>query len=398
MDQKPNLSFALPIGSESRWSDMLATLIATDPAPAVLLFGLGVNPPDVVVHREVAVDSKNRPDLVLSVGGRRVAVIEVKVLSGLGEKQLDRYRTAVPGAEHYVLIYPWRLPVHVASDAGWDSVSWENLLDSYSRSYHAWVSATARAWLAHLHNALPRVGSQTVWNGLQDGEDFVLSLRVRVSWLYSQIKPPRPVEHDLIMSSAGVSWVVRMYASTGRPGYWIMSELEERLDVRDYPKSAGPSVHQPLGPSAKVCLYRYGTNTSAGFDWDHLLRLWPQMQHAAFEWVTNPAQPKAAHDKEGINRIRNLGAPRFLGIGFGDAEAKARKACMFGARIQYPPTIALGDLAVQLDQLAVLTRDLAVVEHRASPGDQAVEPAPFDTGDASDPGRALRRVAGGTAS
>jgi hypothetical protein len=88
----PVLKFALPLGNEARWSDLLAVLIATDPAPISAVLGLRHDPSTLAVHREVAVDSTSRPDIVLAVEGGRVAVIEVKVLAGLGANQLGVLR------------------------------------------------------------------------------------------------------------------------------------------------------------------------------------------------------------------------------------------------------------------------------------------------------------------
>ena len=62
------LNFALPLGKEARWSDLLAVLIATDPAPISAVLDLRHDPSTLAVHREVAVDSTNRPDIVLAVG------------------------------------------------------------------------------------------------------------------------------------------------------------------------------------------------------------------------------------------------------------------------------------------------------------------------------------------
>jgi acyl-CoA reductase-like NAD-dependent aldehyde dehydrogenase len=41
-----------------------------------------------------------------------------------------------------------------------------------------------------------------------------------MSWLFSQLRAPAGVERDLVGSSAGVSWVARMYAETPVSGYW----------------------------------------------------------------------------------------------------------------------------------------------------------------------------------
>lgn len=298
---------------------------------------------------------------MLTADGDRIAVVEVKVLAGLALRQLERYHEAVPDADVYALVYPERLPLPLPGTGPWRELTWETLLRAYEHSDHSWVAATARAWRHHLDNALPKVGSQTRWNDLRQGEDFVIAMRARISWLYSQIRAPAGVEHDLVGSSAGVSWVARLYAETPVRGYWIMSELEENLPVREYPKYFRADGIQPLGPSAKVCLYQEGVETSAGFDWDYLHRLWPTMEQARMDWVRNAARPRAAHDREGYKRILAAGAPTFLGIGFGDAQAKINQACMFGARIQFTADATLAEISNEVAALAELTLKLAQV-------------------------------------
>jgi hypothetical protein len=205
------------------------------------------------------------------------------------------------------------------------------------------------------------VGPGTRWNDLRRKEDFVIAMRARMSWLYSQINAPAGVEHDLVASSAGVSWVARLYAKTPVPGYSIMTEIEEYLPVRDWPKYFTADGHQPLGPSAKVCLYQEGVETSAGFDWDYLHRLWPVMEQARTDWVRRAPRPRAAHDREGYKRIVAAGAPAFLGIGFGDAQTKINQFCMFGARIQFPADSTLSEISSEIAALAELTLKLAQV-------------------------------------
>jgi hypothetical protein len=355
----PVLRFALPPGSEARWSDLLAVLIATDPAPLSATLGLHHDPSALTVHREIAVDSANRPDIVLTVDGASVAVIEVKVLAGLGTKQLARYQTAEPGADVYALLYLERLAIHLSDAHPWRGFTWETVLTAYERSDHPWVATTARAWLRHLDAALPKVGPGTIWNDLRLGEDFVIAIRARMSWLFNQIQAPVGVEHDLLSSSAGVSWLVQLYAQTPAPGYTITVEIEENLPVRDYPKRFTAQGRQPVGPSAKICLCQEDVTTSANFDWNFLLRLWPVMQQARNDWVPNAARPKAAHDREGHARIVAAGAPPFLGIGFGEAQAKINGVCMFGARVQFPADITLADMSAEVVRLSKLTLDLA---------------------------------------
>jgi hypothetical protein len=193
-------------------------------------------------------------------------------------------------------------------------------------------------------------------------------MRARMSWLYSQIHAPAGVEHDLTPSSAGVSWVASLHAQTPVPGYRItlsvMTQVEEYLPVRDWPRHYTAEGFQPLGPSAKVCLYQAGVTTSAGFDWDYLLRLWPVMDQARRDWVRQSPRPKAPHDREGYQKIVAAGAPPFLGIGFGEAQTKINQFCMFGARIQWPAGSTLAGIRTEVAALAELTLNLAQVPPR----------------------------------
>ena len=358
--KSPVLAFALPVGNEARWSDLLAVLVATDPVPFAETLGLRHDPSALTVRREVALDTVNRPDLVLAVGEGRVAVIEVKVLADLGSGQLAGYEAAEPGADVYALLYPGRLVIDLAGARRWRGLTWESVLTAYASSGHPWVAGTARAWLGHLEAAPPEAGPRTVWNDLRLGEDFAVALRARMSWLFSQLQSSG-VPCELVSSTAGqgVGWIVRLRAATPAAGYAIMVEVEEYLSVRDYPKYFTSEGLKPRGPTAKVCLYQEGITTSAGFDWDHLLRLWPVMEQARSDWVTNAAQPKAAHDREGYARLIAAGAPPFLGIGFGEAQAKSDGFCMFGARVQFPASISLAELSTEVTRLSELALNLA---------------------------------------
>ncbi|MFD6730239.1 hypothetical protein [Micromonospora aurantiaca (nom. illeg.)] len=357
----PAIRFALPMSSEVRWSDMLAVMVATDPAPLGRLLGLSGPLGDVVVRREVAVDPASQPDIVIERQGQRVAVMEVKVLAGLGTFQLERYAAAVPDAAVYVLVFPGRLVIDVGSGSGWRTLTWETLLEAYKASTNSWVATCATAWIAHLAGALPAVDAATAWNDLMPGEDFVIALRARMSWLHGQLAPPAPIRHDLVSSSAGVSWVARLYTEAAEKDYRILVEVEENLPVRDFPKYAGEGPRQPRGPSIKVCLQQRNITTSACYNWRYLAAMWPLMDTARSDWVTNPARPRAAHDRAGHQQIVAAGMPRYVGIGFGEAQAKIDGACMFGARVQLPPTITLGDLAQEVSSLYGLVSDLAKV-------------------------------------
>jgi hypothetical protein len=85
------------------------------------------------------------------------------------------------------------------------------------------------------------------------------------------------------------------------------------------------------------------------------------IQQARDDWVRNAARPKAAHDREGHAQIVAAGAPPFLGIGFGEAQAKINGVCMFGARIQFSAEITLAEMSAEIARLNDLTLDLAKI-------------------------------------
>lgn len=309
------------------------------------LLGVG-DPNDLIVQREVS-SGRNRPDLVItSTAGNAVGVIEVKLLSALGNRQLARYEAGVPEAERedttFLLVHPERLPIPVDDRPRWQALSWEAVLGAFARSGDAWTAATAQAAIRHLDTALPDVGAETSWRQIPAGEDFVVALRARQSWIYRQILDPPRGYKDLLSSSAGVSWVNVVRIPTGRPGYSIIFEAEETLTVRDWPKFAGQDHRVPRGPSVRLCLIQEGVSTSADFDWDWLLHLWTAyMAQADKPWVMNSSNPRAAHDRAGRDRMRQLGAPKHLGIGYGEGQVRWTGECMFGARY------FLGDVNLQ---------------------------------------------------
>jgi hypothetical protein len=361
----PPIRHLVPLGAENRWSDLIATMIETDPSPVAGLFGLGDSPCQVAVQREAPAGGHGRIDLVFIVGTEKRCVAEAKVLSGLGLTQLRRYREAHPDASHHVVISLERLPVHVPASSGWHSVYWEDLLRAMIGSGNPWVAETASEWLSYVDRVVPPLSADTRWNDLRPGEDFVLAMRARMAWVYNELRPPLAVEHDLVGSTAGQSWVARLRTRANGPGYWVYAEAEERLGVRNYPKFAGdPNWGRVIGPSVKVCLLQTDVDTSTAFDWTYLRSLWPAMHAARRDWVTASARPKASHDRTAWKRMVAAGAPPYLGVGFGDSQAKKRGECMFGARFQLPADVTLAAVAAELSATAKLILELAALPHR----------------------------------
>jgi hypothetical protein len=359
------IGFALPLNSESRWSDMLAVLISTDAGPMCRVLGLDVDPEQVVVHRELTLNAANRPDLVLKLAGKPLAVLEAKVMAGIGPQQLERYYDAEPNANAYALVFPESFVVDVEDTPPWRGISWERILEAYFTSGNEWAALAAKSWLDHIAARLPRLGPDAIWNGLVEGEGFVVAMRARMSWLFGQLGRDVRISTGLRGSSAGVSWILSLWAETAVPGYRIKVEIEENLPVRRYPAiHRGANRHKALGPSAKVMLWQGGVTSSAGFDWNHLEALWPSMAAARDDWVRNSPNPKAGHEKAGIARIRASGVPKWVGIGFGEAQTRISGSCMFGARIQFPSDITLGQMSKEITRLSDLTKQLAEVQYK----------------------------------
>ncbi len=352
----------VPLDIENRWSDLLAVLIERDPHAASVAFGWPDEP--VTVTREAQGEGKDRIDLVVHGSGTQVGVIEAKVLSGLGPRQLERYQRAMPHAQRFAVIFPKRLPVTVVGD--WLPATWESVLDTFSHSAVPWVAETAKAWCEYLEAAMPPVGADTVWNEFSAGQDFVLAMRARSSWVYGELHPPESVELKILPSSSGVSWVVKMSTPAAAPGYSIVVEFEEKWPNRSWPILAPSPAPDVKGPSVRVCLAMTDVDTSADFDWEYLHALWPVMAAARTDWVTTSARPRAAHDRAGYDRIVAAGAPRYLGIGFGHAQTSKSRECMFGARLQLAADITLGELASVMRKLVPLLLTLAAISPTVS--------------------------------
>lgn len=351
----------VPMDSETRWSDLLASCIETDPTCVAALLNLGDGSGRVEVRRESPAGGRGRIDLLVSVDGQRRCLIEVKVLAGLGTAQLSRYGEAFPDVAQRVLVFPGRLPLDLGTATGWTGITWEEMLTAFEKSTNPWVATTARAWLDHLRDALPAVDGRTRWNDLEMGSNFIIGMRTRMAWVFQQLSPPDPIYADLVGSASGVGWVARMQMETVVDGHLVRIEAEENLPNQSYPKIVGPTTPAPRGPSVKVCLVQRGVRSSVNFDWRYLLAVWPLMEEVRTDWVRTAARPKAVHDRAGHRQMVDAGGPPFLGIGFGDAQAARSGECMFGARFQLPPDVTLATVVETLNGSVDLMRAMAKV-------------------------------------
>jgi hypothetical protein len=255
--KSPDLSFVVPAANENRWSGLLATLISTDPDRIAGLLQIECDS----VRREVVVPGlagrrSDRLDLLLQSAGRGTAAIEVKLLSDLGPRQLERYRAAFPAVETHRVLHLDTLPVNLRGVASWESLTWESVLTAYAASEHPWVSATARAWRTQLASLVPVVNENTVWNDVPDEPAAMeLELRARVTWLSRQMDFWCTLERDMVPSSGGGNWVARMWAPASAPGHHVTAELQERyvgLRMASRPQASLPRQVQRAGGAARV--------------------------------------------------------------------------------------------------------------------------------------------------
>ncbi len=358
----------VPLENENGWSDLLASLIETDPAPVGELLKLGpVAAGQVLVRREHTVDRRDRIDLLIDVDGILRTAVEAKALSGLGRDQLARYRRAWPDAGHYVLLTPRDFPIQLdARSKGWHVLAWETLLEALSGSADDWVARTARDWLTHIDHALPRLHGDVRWNDLQPGDSWKLNMRARMAWVFAQLDPPEPIFADLVSSAAGNSWVARMRVPTGVPGYKVVAEAEERTPVRVVPTTVGEGGRRPLGPKILVALQQTGVDTSADFNWDWLHAMWTHMEASGLPWHQGRPGLPSPHDQANQRRIVTAGAPAFLGYGYGDRQTRTSRACMFGAQVRLPADVTLTDVVDALSGVSDMIMAMAATTPRDS--------------------------------
>jgi hypothetical protein len=175
-------------------------------------------------------------------------------------------------------------------------------------------------------------------------------MRARMSWVFSELRPPEPVTANLVRSGGSKAWVTRLHAPAQLPDYVVAAEAEERT-ARGRPTSAGTGPNPLTGPQVWVGLRQHDVTTSARFDRDYLLSLWELMKAARSGWMTTGPGLVAPHDRENWERI---GSPAGLGFGFGEREASKQGTCMFGAKYQLRPEIRLDDIVTELQATAEL--------------------------------------------
>lgn len=384
MEATPNLKFLIPPTSENRWTDLLATFIATDSGPIEELVKHSVDDVarEILVRHEVkgrrgvAVRRADRLDLLLRHEGKPVVAIEAKLLAPLGTKQLERYEESFPECSRFVL-HLGRFPMVGVELRDWQSLTWEAVLNAYAKSPNQWVALTAKAWRARLDELVPEVNGSTQWNAVpEDVVGFEVALRARMAWLHQQFSEAgHGLAHDLVVASNGGSWVLRFWLPDLGKGQFITAELSERLPSPAWKlDESAPFADRVQGPQFLVGLRQEGVKSSASFDWGLLRRMFTD---TVFEvdadasgmptidvvdgrnWSRRSAAPRSNVDRDNHGAMQRAGAPPWLGQGYGMAQAKAGGACVFGARFTMSADVCLDEVSKEINRTVQLVRDMA---------------------------------------
>jgi hypothetical protein len=295
-------------------------------------------------------------------------VIEAKVLSDIQPDQLRRYEQAFPSADAYHLLHLEAYPATAfqRQHPKWKPLTWEAVLDAYERSENGWIVGTVDAWRRHLKLSIPRVGPDTAWNDVRPvAADFELDMRARMVWLARAMDGWCEIEHDLVQSSAGGSWVVRMKVPSTRPGYRLGLELEEGMTAQQWrPDPLVPFSQRMKGPRIWLGLV-LESDSSETFDWDalfaffaeHVLDAGGQLRERA--WSTTRSNLRDPDDRQRWADARaRSGAPEWIGKGYGMRSARTHGQCMFGAHFRLPPDAQLSDIDTELRSVEQFMRNL----------------------------------------
>lgn len=355
-----DLRFLLSINSENAWSDLLATLMEADQVTTRSALGIDGDSP-LRIRREVAKSrgrkTSDRPDLVVESLGRTVAVIEVKLLAGLGAAQLERYYEYVDEADRercrFTTVSLQRIRLDTSHAAQWQNWTWEELIGRFASSSVEWVAMTAAAWVAHIESQVPVVDGGTIWNKIDD-IDIYLALRLRSAYLYDNVQVPIGSSKSVVEIGSGGLYVAVVDAPIPGSGYAVRWEATESLPTQDVGNLTDGSGLG--GVDVRFFLVQQGVSTSQFYDWDHLSLLWHNYLESEtwIEWRTHPPRKRLQWERDGVARLQALDCPTFLGYGFGEGQAKLSGEVEFGARFVLPPTTTLAEATKTLSRVAVI--------------------------------------------
>ncbi|WP_405456441.1 PD-(D/E)XK nuclease family protein [Streptomyces sp. NBC_00101] len=371
MSSLPDLRFLLSINSENAWSDLLATLMIADQAITRSVLGINVDGP-LQIRREVSKSrgrkASDRPDLVVQVNGQVVAVVEVKLLASLGIEQLERYYRYVAEEDRddcrFAAVSLQRFRLDTAHAQDWQNLTWEELIAPFASSPVPWAATTATAWTSHIESQVPKVDAHTIWNQIDD-IDLYLALRLRAAYMYDNVALPGGSSKAIREIGSGGLYVAIVDAPIPGSGYTVRWDATESLPTQEVGKLVDGSGLR--GVDFRFFLVQQRVTSSKAFDWDHLALLWQEylVQEDWIPWRPHPPRKTLQWEKDGVARLKALGAPAFLGAGYGEKQAKLSGEVEFGARFVLPPSTTLKEATEVLSRVAVIGSRMA--QHATQP-------------------------------
>ncbi|MGI5054504.1 PD-(D/E)XK nuclease family protein [Streptomyces sp. JAC18] len=371
MSSLPDLRFLLSINSENAWSDLLATLMNADQAITRSVLGIDTVGP-LQIRREVSKSrgrkAADRPDLVVEANGQVVAVVEVKLLAGLGIEQLERYYRYVAEEDRddcrFVAVSLQRIRLDTTHAQDWQNLTWEELIAPFASSPVTWAATTATAWTSHIKSQVPEVDGHTIWNQIA-GIDLYLALRLRAAYMYDNVALPGGSSKAIREIGSGGLYVAILDAPIPGSGYTVRWDATESLPTQEVGKLVDSSGLRGVG--FRFFLVQQRVTSSKAYDWDHLALLWQEYlaQEDWIPWRPHPPRKTLQWEKDGVARLKALGAPAFLGAGYGEKQAKLSGEVEFGARFVLPPSTTLKEATEVLSRVAVIGSRMA--QHATQP-------------------------------
>lgn len=319
-----DLVFLLPYTNENRWSDLLATLIQSDPGPLVSLGLLAEGDLEggIRVTRERSVDREDwgRDRIDIEVRSARkdtpLIAIECKVLSDLGPNQLDRYSKTHAAPTQVLLSLGHR---HYGSDVlkVWRSLLWRDVIDAFARSSSEWVRHTAEAWSSYLSSE-DALDETLRWDeALADSGNAIHDLQRKAAYLCAH------VDNGFFLGSSnagGKPLLVWRTEVPGRPGTYVMAEVEDAWSRGTFRLEDG-RIEGVGGVVAFFGIRREyeDAESDTSYDVDDLTTLWNVIKanEKTIEWSHYRPGKKIEADQRQFDELWAKGAlPLYMGKGY----------------------------------------------------------------------------------
>ncbi|MFF6912164.1 hypothetical protein [Streptomyces sp. NPDC012466] len=183
--------------------------------------------------------------------------------------------------------------------------------------------------------------------------------------MYDNVALPGGSSKAIREIGSGGLYVAIVDAPIPGSGYTVRWDATESLPTQEVGKLVDSSGLR--GVDFRFFLVQQRVTSSKAFDWDHLALLWQEYlaQEDWISWRPHPPRKTLQWEKDGVARLKALGAPAFLGAGYGEKQAKLSGEVEFGARFVLPPSTTLKEATEVLSRVAVIGSRMA--QHATQP-------------------------------